>query len=39
MVVTFMALLELIKTKEVIITQEEMFGDIIIAKGSGSDET
>lgn len=36
-VVTFLALLELIKTKDVYITQEKPFGDIIILKNNGSD--
>ena len=40
-VVTFLAMLELIKTKVVDISQSENFGEIIITKGNGcdSDET
>lgn len=36
-VVTFLALLELIKMKEVLISQHQPFGDIIITKNNGSD--
>lgn len=36
-VVTFLALLELIKMKDVIITQEKAFGDITITKNNGGD--
>jgi len=36
-VVTFLAMLELIKTKEIDISQSELFGEIIITKGNGCD--
>jgi len=38
-VVTFLALLELLKLKEVRIKQDDLFGDIVIQKRNYEDET